>query len=334
MGEHSALSISSRPSTANDDTTVRVYGSASLSNLGPGFDTLGLCIQGLGDVVEARLTDSGLVEIVEIEGDEGALPRDSTENTATRAARCVLDQAGSDHGVELIIRKGIPLGSGIGGSAASSVAGAWATNLLLGRPFERGDLVEAVLAGEAGADGSRHGDNVLPALFGGLVLVSSSSPSRYRRVAIPPGLHLALVLPRIEVLTRRAREILPEHVPLRDAVHNASQVAFLLDALRTGDWEEAGRLIMTDRLVEPVRARLVESYRPIRESALDAGAYGCALSGSGPALFAVVDGPERARTVAEAMAEASDAEGVPADHFAVEAELRGVHRIEDCSERS
>lgn len=329
MGEQSAESIPSRSSTVRGEDAVRVYGSASLSNLGPGYDTLGLCIRGLGDVVEARATGTGRVEITGITGDDGALPQSPTENTATRAARWVLDRAGSDRGIELEIQKGIPLGSGIGGSAASAVAGAWAANLLLEDPLPREELVEAVLTGESGADGARHGDNVLPALFGGLVLVSSSDPSRYRRVAIPAGLHLALVLPRIEVLTREAREILPEQVGLADAVHNASQVAFLLEAMRAGDWAEVGDLIMTDRLVEPVRARLVSSYQAIRDAALEAGAYGCALSGSGPALFAVVEGPDRARLVARAMAEASESAGVPAGHHAVEADLRGVRRIDE-----
>lgn len=329
MPEPSSKSVSSGPSVVTSRETVRVFGSASLSNLGPGFDTLGLCIRGLGDVVEARLTDSGRVEIVDVTGDGGALPRAPSENTASRAARWVLDRAESDRGLELVIKKGIPLGSGVGGSAASAVAGAWATNLLLDRPFSREDLVEAVLTGEAGADGARHGDNVLPALFGGLVLVSSSDPNSYRRVRIPSGLHIALVLPDIEVLTREAREILPEHVTLRDAVHNASQVAFLLEAMRAGDWKEAGRLIMTDRLVEPVRARLVEPYEAIREAALHEGAFGCALSGSGPALFALTDRAEKARAIAEAMDEASEEAGIRARRFAVEVDLRGVRQIED-----
>lgn len=331
MSNERTQAVTDSVPTVAADETVRVFGPASLSNLGPGFDTLGLCIGGLGDVVEAAVVDEPGVHIRDVSGDGNRIPRTSHDNTAAVAAQAVLNCTGASIGIELSIEKGIPLGSGIGGSAASAVAGAWAANLLLGHPLRRTELVPAVLDGEAGADGARHGDNVLPALLGGLVLVSSSNPTEYRRVELSEHMSIALLLPEVQVLTRDARDILPETVTLRDAVHNASQVAFLVDALRTGDWSAAGRAIMQDRLVEPVRARLLPCYQAVREAALEAGAHGCAISGSGPAMFALVEDGPQAEAVAQAMEKASRSTGTPARGWAVEVNTHGVQHIDSDS---
>ncbi len=308
--------------------TITVFGPASLSNLGPGFDTLGLCLRGVGDAVDAWLTEAPGVHVLHGPGAvEAVTPTDPARNTAAHAASLVLQQAEAEPGLALRIRKGIALGSGIGGSAASAAAGAWAANVLLGTPFDKADLVEAVLEGEAVASGGRHGDNVLPALFGGLVLVSPADPTRYRRIALPRALPLAVVLPQIEVLTQQARAMLPAQVPFRDAVHNAADLAFLLDAFRAGDWAEVGRRITQDRLVEPVRARLVPCYEAVRRAAHEAGAYGCALTGSGPAMFAVAETHEGAARALAAMQAACRSAGLDADGFATEADLQGVRLV-------
>lgn len=302
----------------------RVLGPASLSNLGPGFDTLGLCIDGIGDIVEATISDEPGVQITAIEGDGGLLPISAEANTASVAAQHVLRQAGSEKGVELRIEKRVPFGSGIGGSAASAVAGAWAANLALGRPFSKEDLVAAVLEGEAVASGSKHGDNVLPALFGGLVLTSSSQPHLYRRIPLKCDLPIALIAPDVQVLTKTARDILPKQVPFRDAINNASDLAFLIDAFCCGDWETVGRCIMRDRLVEPVRATLVPCYDAARSAAMEAGALGCALTGSGPAMFAIADSFSAAEAVLQAMIEACLTSGIETTGRVTSANARGV----------
>ncbi len=309
-------------------TRVTAWGPASLSNLGPGFDTLGLCVQGLGDVVEAWWADTPGVTVQQAgEGVDCTLPLAPGRNTAAVAAGAVLRQAGVTRGIGLRICKGIPPGSGLGSSSASAVAGAWAANLLLETPLDKNALVAAVLEGEAVASGSTHGDNVLPALLGGLVLVSATEPTRYRALPLPRSLHLALALPAVEVLTQAARAILPATVPLREAVHNASELAFMVAAFLRGDWEEVGRRIMADHLVEPVRATLVPCYEVVRQAALEAGALGCALSGSGPALFALTEGPAQARTVADAMGAASRRAGIAAQTWATEVDLQGARRL-------
>ncbi len=318
--------------TANSQPLVsapqaRVFGPASLSNLGPGFDTLGLCIRGVGDVVEAWLTDTPGVQIVIGKGTvEARVPTDPTRNTAGLAAQEVLKLAVARQGVVLRLRKGIRLGSGIGGSAASAVAAAWATNLLLGQPFAKEMLVPAVLTAEATAASSQHGDNVLPALFGGVVL-TSSHPVNYRHISLSRPLAVALIVPHLEILTAPARALLPDTVPFRQAIDNAADLAFLVDAYRCGDWETAGRHMMRDRLVEPLRAKLVPCYGAVRQAAVQAGAYGCALSGSGPALFALTDTAAQATKVLDAMLDACRGAGLKADGLVTEANRDGVRGI-------
>lgn len=320
--------MSHRNQDGSREDVVYIFGPASLSNLGPGFDALGLCISGIGDVIEAHRTEKPGVHLDHDPGIVGwVLPSDPKQNTAVIAAEGVLRTAGSKQGMVFRLKKGIPLGSGIGGSAASAVAGAWAANVLLGRPLEKEQLVEAVLDAEDIASGGRHGDNALPALLGGLVLVSSSDPSRYRCVELPGELHIAILLPDVEVLTKQAREMLPKQVPLRDAVHNASELAFLVDAYRCGDWETVGACMMQDRLVEPVRAKLVPCYDAVREAALKAGAFGCALTGSGPAMFALASSEDNAERVRDAMVAASEFEGIQARGVLASANPDGVAEL-------
>lgn len=309
------------------DYTVRVEGPASLSNLGPGFDTLGLCISGFGDVIELAEKASPGIAIEFSDSTLLSLPFDEKRNTASVAANCVFTQAGYDGGAYMRIRKGIPFGSGIGGSAASAVAGAWAANLLIGTPFGKEELVEAVLEGEAIASHCKHGDNVLPALFGGMVLVSSTDPARYRRIEFAERIAIAVLVPEVEILTQAARALLPPVVAFRDAVHNASELAFLVAAVQAGDWEGFGRAVMEDRLVEPHRARLVPCYNQVRAAALDAGAFGCALTGSGPAMFAVCPSFLEADDVLKVMTDAAETAGVQAAGKVVAVNMDGVKQI-------
>jgi homoserine kinase len=290
---------------------------ASLSNLGPGFDTLGLALDGLDDTVEVWRTDTpGVTATAAPGGASWTLPPDA-RNTAVIAAKAVLHHAGrEDAGLVLRLRKAVTPGSGLGSSAAAAVGGAVAAAAALDLGLDKPELIEAVLEGEAAASGAWHGDNALPALLGGLVLVSATDPTRFRRLTLGAPLHLAVLLPQVQVLTKAARAMLPSSVPLRDAVSNTTHLAFLIHALEAGDAEEAGRCIMQDRLVEPVRATLVPCYSAVRRAALDAGAYGAALSGSGPAIFALCRSRLHAQRTAEAMREASEAHGIEATAYA------------------
>ncbi len=300
---------------------VTAWGPASLSNLGPGFDSLGLCIGELGDRVTAIPTS---IAGVTVECDM-PLPCDSHLNTAGHAAQCVLEAVDADRGIHLSIEKGIPVGSGIGGSAASAAAGAWATNAVLGFPLSKEDLVEAVLAGESVASGgARHGDNALPALLGGMVMTSPTDPADYRLVQLPRPLYLALLLPQLTIKTSEARTMLPEHVPLRAAVENASDLAFMLHALSAGDYESVGKYMMRDRLVEPVRSKRLCCYDAVRTSAVATGAWACVISGSGPAMVSLCKDFIAAQRVLTAMSSAATLAGVQSSGVVTEPDSYGV----------
>lgn len=303
--------------------SVRIWGPGSLSNLGPGFDTLGVAIEGVGDVVEVFVTDKPGVT-VQPGGGVWEPPTKVNDNTAARAVVRILAQhPDCRHGLGLRIVKGIRPGSGLGSSAASASAAALGALMILSGG-SKSDAVDAALEGEAGVSGARHGDNVLPSLFGGAVLTSSSNPEQYRLVPIPCEVHFAVVRPDVRVLTKEAREMLPAMVALRDAVHNASALAFLVDALRSGDLEALGHAIEQDRLVEPVRAQLVPGYSEILGAARQAGALGAALTGSGPAMFAVASSRQDAETICQAMQEATRKAGHQVTGLATSVDVRGA----------
>lgn len=297
---------------------------ASLSNLGPGFDVLGVAIDTWGDRVEAVLTDRPGVSISYAADSVWKGISEPHQNTAGVAAMRTLYALAYEGGIELIISKNIAPGSGVGSSASSAVASAWAVNLLFGRPLTKEDLISAVLAGESVASGSEHGDNVIPSLVGGTVIVSSSHPSNYRRIRLDESLSFSIVLPSVQILTRAAREMLPENVAFIEAVRHSSSLAMLIDALKDGDWRAVGQHIMEDRLIEPLRGRLLSCYNEIKKAALEAGAYGCALSGSGPAMFAISEDSVAADEILRAMIAASEKAGIEASGIVTSPDNEGV----------
>ncbi len=308
-------------------STVAAWAPASLSNLGPGFDCLGLAIEEWGDEVSASFNDTNTVRIFYHAESVWAGPCDPDLNTAGTAAVKVLHQLGADRGVDLTIKKGIVPGSGAGSSAASAAAAAWAINILFNTPLSKTDLVEAVLAGEAVASGSRHGDNVLPSLFGGLVIASSENPSHFRLIEVKTNPCLSVLLPEVEILTWEAREILPKQTSFDNAIANTSSLGLLVDAMREGDWKEMGERIMSDRIVEPVRQTLLPCFDAVREAALGAGAYGCALSGSGPTMFAVSESMRSADNVLQAMIQATTLSDIGSTGITTTIDLHGARRV-------
>ncbi|HEX2095004.1 MAG TPA: homoserine kinase [Longimicrobiaceae bacterium] len=305
---------------------VRVFAPATVSNLGSGFDILGLAVRGPGDTVVARRRPGTGVRIARIEGDGGALPRDPEANTAAIAAAAVLHRAGIGAGVELELHKGMPIGTGLGSSAASAAAAALAVNLLVGSPLRKVDLVGACVEAEATVAG-RHADNVAPALLGGLVLVRSADPPDLVRIPVPEGLVMVVVTPAFSLSTREARAVLPEAVPLREMVRNSANVASLLAGCYAGDLAFFGRGV-TDHVITPVRARLIPGCEAVIAAALAAGALGSSISGAGPSVFALSHSPRRAERIARAMVAAfRDAGGVDASFLVSPADAPGARRV-------
>jgi homoserine kinase len=318
------------------------FAPATVSNVGCGFDVLGFALEGLGDVVVAAAGERPGVEVLDIEGDGGRLPREPDRNTAAIAAAALLEScsvqgaAGPFHhvrgpisapGVGLRIRKGMPLASGLGSSGASAVAAVVAVNELLGLGASSDLLLRCAMAGERASAGAPHPDNVAPALFGGFVLARSIDPPDVVRLPVPEGLACAILHPALEVETRAARALLPEQVPLRDAVRQWANVGALVAALHAGDLDLLGRS-MVDHIVERHRAHLVPGFHGIIDAAREAGAIGASLSGAGPAMFALCRSVESARRVADAMRTALRAHGgVEGDAFVSRVARQGARVV-------
>jgi homoserine kinase len=283
-------------------SSVTAFAPATVSNVGCGFDVLGFALDAPGDEVTARFDGDG-VRIERIEGDGGRLPLDAAKNTAGIAAGALLARAGERRGVALTIRKGLPLSSGLGGSAASAVAAVVAVDGLLGAQTDADTLIACALEGERLGAGSAHADNIAPAVYGGFVLVREASPPDILRLPVPKGLTAVVVHPDLEIETARARALLGDTVLLKDAVRQWANLGALVDGLHRGDFAVIARAL-EDAIAEPRRAPLVPGLAVIKRAAIDAGALGCGLSGSGPSLFALCADPADAPRVAEAMAAA------------------------------
>jgi homoserine kinase len=263
------------------------FAPATLANLGPGFDVLGLALADIGDTVTAHRVD-GPLRIESIEGDHGRLPRGIDANTAGIAARETLRHAGlRAQGVALTIRKGLPIGSGLGSSAASAAAAAWAINALLETPLAAADLIEPCLAAEEAVSG-RHADNLAPALLGGLVLVRRLDPLDWVRVPTPQGLSVVVVTPAFELKTQVARKALPLAVTLPTQVRQSADLGALIAAGFTNDAALFGRAL-NDGIATPARLPLIPGGPEAILAAREAGALGAGISGAGPSIFAIVE---------------------------------------------
>jgi homoserine kinase len=307
--------------------SVRVFAPATVANVASGFDVLGFAIDEPGDVVVVRKVAAPGVRLAAVSGDQGRLPRDPARNTATVAVAGLLKSLGDPFGAVVELHKKMPLASGLGSSAASAVAGVWAANYLAGEPLEPQALLPFVLEAERVACGSAHADNVAPALLGGFVLIRSYQPLDVLRLPVPPTLCAALVHPHIEVKTEDARKILKRDIRLSLAVEQWGNLAGLVASLYTNDLSLLSRCLK-DVVAEPVRSLLIPGFPGVKAAALEAGALGCSISGSGPSLFALCDGLAIADRVARAMGRAFGVHGLKADVYVSAVNRVGPRRLE------
>jgi homoserine kinase len=277
--------------------SVKVFAPATVANVVCGFDVLGFAVNEPGDEVIMRLTDKPGVSLLKITGDEGKLPLNPDKNTVSAIAKQYLAHIGRpDVGVEIELHKKMPIGSGLGSSSASTVAGLFAINALFDSPLTNMELVPFAMKGEELACGYGHADNVAPALLGGFVLVRSYSPLDVISLPFPQDLHAAIVYPEVDVPTKDARQMIRSKVLLKDAVTQWGNVAGLVSGLFMGDYDLIGRS-MTDVLVEPTRSILIPDFDRLRELAMESGAIGFGISGSGPSVFALTKDVETARQI-------------------------------------
>ncbi|MDA7518414.1 homoserine kinase [bacterium] len=282
---------------------VRVFAPATVANVACGYDVLGFAIDAPGDEVIARHSDEPGLRITKITGDDGKLPLEAEKNTAGVAALDLLKHLGMlDRGIELEIHKKMPFGSGLGSSAASAVAGAYAVNCLIGEPLTKKQLLPFAMTGEASADGAWHADNVGPCLLGGIVFIRDNQELDIANLPVPKNLWAAVVHPDIEILTKVARGILPTEVPLENVTQQIGNLGGLICGLIQEDYGLISRSVH-DVIAEPRRQKLIPEFYKAKRAALGAGALGFSISGAGPSVFALCEGEESARKVGAAVSE-------------------------------
>jgi homoserine kinase len=279
--------------------SIKVFAPATVANVVCGYDVLGFAVNAPGDEVVMRLTDSKGITISKITGDDGKLPLNPQKNTVSASVQHYLNHIGKpDFGIDIELHKKMPIGSGLGSSSASTVAGLFAINSLFDNLLTNKELVPFAMKGEELACGYGHADNVAPALMGGFVLIRSYEPLDIISLPFPEDMHAAIVYPEVDVPTKDARQMIRSKVLLKDAVTQWGNVAGLVSGLFMKDYDLIGRS-MTDVLVEPTRAILIPDFYVLRQMALNAGAIGFGISGSGPSVFALTKDADTANRITE-----------------------------------
>jgi len=315
--------------TKSELQEVRVFAPATVANVACGYDVLGFAIDKPGDEILVRKSDKPGLRITKIEGDGGKLPMTVEGNTAGVAALDLLKHLGmTDEGIEMEIYKKMPFGSGLGSSAASAVAGVYAVNKLIGEPLTKKQLLPFAMTGEASADGAYHADNVGPSLLGGIVFIRSNEELDIAQLPVPKDLWAAVVHPNIEILTKVARDIMPTEIPLCDATQQMGNLGGLICGIIQEDYGLISRSIH-DVIAEPYRQKLIPEFYEAKRTALSNGALGFSISGAGPSVFALCEGPEIAKKVGAAVSQTFSNIGLENQTHISPINREGVHVIEE-----
>ncbi|MGB0993584.1 MAG: homoserine kinase [Akkermansiaceae bacterium] len=310
---------------------IRVFAPATVANVACGYDVLGFAINEPGDEVVVRWSEKPGLRITKVTGDDGKLPTAPEKNTAGVAALDLLRHLGMlDRGIEMEIHKKMPFGSGLGSSAASAVAGAYAVNKLIGEPLTKKQLLPFAMTGEASADGAWHADNVGPCLLGGIVFIRSNQELDVAQLPVPKQLYAAVVHPDIEILTKVAREILPREIPLENVTQQVGNLGGLICGIIQEDYGMISRSIH-DVIAEPRRQRLIPEFYRVKRAAMSAGALGFSISGAGPSVFALCEGKSTAKAVSKAMGDVFTSTDLGHQCYVSPINQQGVHVIEPSS---
>ncbi len=297
------------------------FAPASVSNLNCGFDILGLAIDRPGDEITVAFNEEKVIRIVSIKGDNGKLPYATEKNTAGVAVQSLFQHLGEKRGVDISIHKKMPFGSGLGSSAASAVGAVLAANALLDNPLSKKELIPFAIDGEVIASGSRHGDNIVPSLLGGFVLVRSEHD--IVELPVPKSMYCTVVHPKVEILTKTARDILPKEVIMSDAIHQSANMGSFVAALYQDDMELLARS-MEDYLATPYRKSLMPEFDRVKKAAQYGGAVAFGISGAGPSMFALVIGQSRATQVGELMQKALSSKDIDSTLFVSKVNEQGA----------
>jgi homoserine kinase len=306
-------------------TRVTAFAPGSVANVAIGFDILGFSVDAVGDSVTLIRTERPGVTITSITGVVEDLPLAAEKNTAGQALLALIELRGLKFGFEVRISKGIPLASGLGGSAASAVAAVVAANAMIDDPLTRMELLKVAMEGEAVASGSRHADNISPSLFGGLVLTVGIDEPRVKQIPVPEQIHAVIVHPHLQVSTKQARAILSRTVNMSDFVWQTANLAGFISGCYTNDLDLI-KASLEDVIIEKQRQTLIPGFTDVRKAALASGALGCSISGAGPTVFALCLEAE-APAVRNAMQQAFAAQDIQSDHWIVPVQSGGAHVV-------
>jgi len=302
--------------------SITIQSPSTIGNVGVGFDVLGMALKHVGDEITLTTRDDNQLEITSIES-EVKLTYDIEENAATAAMIPFLEHIGSDQGFNIKIKKFVYPGSGLGSSASSAVGGVFAANELLNKPLELKQLLPFAQEGERAACGTPILDNIAPALLGGIVLVHENKRLNVVELPVPSDLFVSLVFPKIEIKTADARAALNHSIPLETAIKQWGGLAGFVSALYTSNYDLLGESLV-DYVVEPMRASLIPGFHDIQKAAMQAGALGCSISGSGPSIFAISRGKDNAETVLTNMKSVLNQNNMPYEAFVSGVNTNGV----------
>jgi len=280
-----------------------------------------LCLEAVGDEMIIRKSEIKGIRIIKIDGAE--LPLEASKNVAGVAALALLEATDCEFGFEIEIYKKIKAGSGIGSSAASAAGAVFGVNELLGKPFSKKELVQFAMKGEAIASGSEHADNVAPAIFGGITLIRSTKPLDVIKIESPSELYATVIHPQIELKTSDMRAVLKPEVSLKSAIIQWGNLGGLISGFYTSDYELIGRSLH-DEIVEPLRGQFIPKFDLIKRMALENGALGSGISGSGPSIFALSKGVETANRIANTIGDVYKEMNLPYDIHVSKVNSEGI----------
>ncbi|MEC9160671.1 MAG: homoserine kinase [Bacteroidota bacterium] len=300
---------------------VRLFSPATISNLSCGFDVLGLCLETIGDYMEIIKSKRKGIYITSIIGEK--IPYDVKKNVAGVASEALIDSLKPDFGFEIKIDKKIKPGSGIGSSAASSVGAVVGINHLLGNPFKLKELIPYALEGEKLACGSKHADNVAPAILGGITLVRSTKPIDIIKLPIPENLKAVIIHPKIEIKTADARKVLDKSIPLEKASQYWANLGAFVSSLYENNYELMKKSIV-DNIIEPKRSQLIPMFDSLKQIANDNDSIGCGISGSGPSVFSLANGLKTAKIINNSFKKIYEETGIPFKTYVSDINKSGV----------
>ncbi len=303
---------------------IKIFCPATIANISCGFDVLGVALDTIGDEMVIKKTKEKGIRISKLEGQD--LPMETHLNVAGVAGLALLAVSDYDGGFEIEIYKRIKAGSGIGSSAASSTGAVWAMNQLLNTPFSTLELVKFAMEGERLASGVAHADNVAPALFGGFSLVRSYNPLDVIPIPSPSELYATVIHPQIEVKTSDSRKILKTTISLEDGIKQWGNLGGLVAGLFMSDYDLIGRSL-EDHIVEPIRSILIPGFDAVKATAINHGALGCGISGSGPSIFSFSKGEATAQKVGLAMKEVYKKIGIDFDVHVSKINANGIKQL-------